>query len=188
MLIDYKENFFDKANNLVPMEEVLKLAGVEITGRSKLLCPWTMLHSDSKPAFKIFAGTNTGRCFSCQKSYSPVTLAAQIWDCSFKAAAIRLLDIIDEAPKTLRERWESLDVEDEMPVDKDSLAEALRIYCSRLDSEWVSNRFALSSDLNKCFSLLDNVQSEDDVTLWLAGCKEYMARAIERNTNGLSSK
>lgn len=183
MLIDYKENFIDKANNKVPIEEVLKLAGVEITGRSKLLCPWTMLHSDSKPAFKVFATTNTGRCFSCQKSYSPVSLAAQVWDCSFKAAAIRLLDTIEEAPKTLRERWEFLDQPEEIQIDKDSLAEALRIYCSRIDEDWTANRFELSSELNKCFSLLDSVRSWEDVTLWLSGSKQYMARAIERKMN-----
>lgn len=187
MLIDYKENFIDKANTKIPMEEVLKLAGVEITGRSKLMCPWTMLHSDSKPAFKVFAGTNTGRCFSCQKSYSPVTLASQVWDCSFKAAAIKLLDMIDEAPKSLRERWEFLDEEERQEIDKDSLAEALRVYCSRVDKNWTENRFALASQLNRCFSLLDSIQTGEDVVLWLAGSKKYMARAIERNMNGVSS-
>lgn len=179
MLIDYKVDFIDRANSKVTIESVLQIAGVELTGRSKVLCPWTMLHSDSKPAFKIFGNTNTGRCFSCQRSYSPVTLAAQVWECSFKDAAIRLLDTIDDAPKTLRERWAELEKEEDLPVvDVESLAEALRVYCSRISPDWHASRLSFAGNLNRCFQLLPAVKTEEDVMLWLAGSKEYMRKVI----------
>lgn len=59
----------------IPIEDVIQLyAGIRTDRRGNISCP-SPNHADKHPSTKIFHDSNTCFCFSCKKSYDPVSLA-----------------------------------------------------------------------------------------------------------------
>lgn len=171
-----------EANKRVLIESVLREAGVVLTGRAKVHCPWTHLHSDNSPAFKIFYHTNTGRCFSCQKTYSPVRLASEVWDVNKWEAAEKLLELVGWTPESeIRNRQEQAEqFSEELIYDLSGYAELLRRHCKVSNpKEKEYPDFEYKEDLDKCMSLLDSAKTYSDADIWLKGCREYMDRRMK---------
>lgn len=172
------------ANEKVTIGYVCRRIGLDIPddARRKLPCPFGELyHSDGgiDPAMRVYSDNNTAYCFSCSSYFTPVSLAARAWGVPFREAATRLLDEVGYRPLSLPALWEQAQVF-EPDVDRAHLAEALKIYCRRIDPNWGSRQFepAVAGQLTRCLQLLDKVCNSDDVRLWLETCKEAMRRQI----------
>jgi hypothetical protein len=175
------------ANEKVSIVTVCRLVGVELFDdvlghRRKVRCPFgEIYHSDGglAPAMRIYPETNSAYCFSCCAYYTPVSLAARAADIDRRTAALQLLDHVGYRPLGLAEQWQQL-VQHEMKPDKMLLADALKTYCRRIDPEWMSRQFEpeVAGRLTRCLSLLDLVNTGDDVTMWLKSCKQAMQQAL----------
>lgn len=187
------------ANEKVSILTVCRMLGVDLPdgiatgGRSrKVSCPFgAIYHSDGgvSPAMRIYPDSNSAYCFSCAAFYTPVVLAAKAMDCDRPTAAIRLLDHIGFRPMDLAEQWhQARSYEPE--INKPILADALKTYCRRIDSQWSQRQFEprVAAALTRCLGLLDLVKDADDVTLWLDRCKEAMRRALHTEQPSLSEK
>lgn len=184
-----QKSWIDEANELIDIADVLTTIGVFVPetirngGNRKLHCPFGFYHSDGglAKAMRLYRASNTVYCFSCSKRYSPVTLAAAKWDCSWNNAALQLLEDAGVKRKTLEERWTDAITPEIVKVDTIALAEALKMYCSAISSNW--NILQLEEDvavqLNKCLTLLKVVTTEDEAYRWLTTCKQVMKKMLE---------
>jgi hypothetical protein len=189
-----KPTVVEVANEKVSIVTVCQMLGLELPddiGSSrdrKVHCPFGQLyHSDSgrDPAMRIYIETNNAYCFSCAMNFTPVSLAATAMDCTRRAAAVRLLDRIGYRLPDPGELWQQARSY-VPPPDKAMLADALKTYCGRIDPSWRSRQFEpwVAHRLTRCLSLLELVSTDEDVALWLTGCKEAMRRVLP--TRGVS--
>lgn len=184
-------SWIDQANELVHIADVLTSLNVFVPdslrtgGNKKVFCPFGFYHSDrgATKAMRVYANSNTAYCFSCSKRYSPVTLAAAAWDCSWQNAAFRLLEDIGYAPKSLEERWQEAITPVVTVPDTEALAEALKMYCSGISNNWTTLQLedSTASMLNKCLALLNVVRTDEDANKWLSKCKIVMSRVLEES-------
>jgi hypothetical protein len=177
------------ANEKVPIVAVCQMLGVPLPdgivegGRSrKVHCPFGELyHSDGgvSPAMRIYPDTNSAYCFSCAAHWTPVSLAARAMDTDRRSAALRLLDHVGYRPLSLAEQFRQAQ-QYEPELDRASLADALKTYCRRIDDRWATRQFEpeVAAVLTHCLGLIDLVRTPDEVALWLAGCKQAMARIL----------
>lgn len=182
-------SWIDEANNRVQITDVLTKIGVFVPssilngGNKKIYCPFGFYHSDggTTKAMRVYLKSNTVYCFSCSKRYSPVGLASAKWDCSWFNAAFRLLEDAGFKPKTLEERWADATATIDNKPDLISLADALKMYCSGITSEWQTEQLddSIAETLNRCLGLLSMVQSDEDAAKWLLTCKKVMNRLLE---------
>ena len=94
----HRVNSISRACAQTPMHVVLAMAGVEVAGPPppgtslKIWCVNSHLHPDGgrEREMRLYSD-NKAYCHICRKQYDPVSLAAQVWDCSQKVAALRLL-------------------------------------------------------------------------------------------------
>lgn len=186
------------ANEEVSIVTVCQMLGVELpddvgTGRSrKVHCPFEgVYHSDGgvAPAMRIYPETNSAYCFSCSYYFTPVNLASRAMGVNQKTAAARLLDRVGHRPLDLASAFKSVS-EHQPELDKPMLADALKTYCRRIDSQWSKRQFEppVAAALTRCLSLLDLVVSAEDVNLWLCRCKDVMRSALHAETLSLSQK
>lgn len=177
------------ANEMVAITTACRFVGMHVPddidyGRSmKVRCPFgEVYHSDSgaEAAMRVYIETNSAFCFRCGVSYSPVKLAAQAWDLSFKDAAVELLERIGHKPVSLADAWLHASTRDTAP-DRTMLGEALKMFCARVAPDWDDAQFdpAVAAKLTRCLALLDLVNTEDDARTWLAGCKTAMATSLQ---------
>lgn len=186
------------ANDKVSIVTVLQMLGVDLpddvgVGRSrKVPCPFgDIYHSDhgASPAMRIYLDTNSAYCFSCSAYYTPVSLAAKAMDCAWSLAAAQLLDRIGHKPVDLATAWQH--VKDYTPApDKALMADALKTYCRRVAPCWADRQFEpqVAATLTRCLELLDLVNNDADVTLWLTRCKVAMHRVLHIGESSLSEK
>lgn len=184
-----QKSWIDEANERIDIADVLTSIGVFVPetirngGNKKIHCPFGFYHSDQglSKAMRLYAASNTVYCFSCSKRYSPVSLAAAKWDCSWVNAAFRLLEDAGFKPKSIEERWaEATTIEEEKP-DLIALADALKVYCSGICNDWATVQLEdkVAERLNKCLGLLNIVSSNEDAVNWLSTCKTVMRRLLE---------
>lgn len=175
------------ANEKVPIATVCRMLGVAVddgVGRNrKVHCPFgDLYHSDQglSPAMRVYPESNSAFCFSCSAYYTPVHLAARAMNVDQRTAAARLLDRIGYRPLDPAAAWQRVQ-RYEPPVDKALLAEALKIYCRRIEPTWALRQFEprVAATLTRCLRLLDLVRTDEDVQVWLAGCKEAMIREMQ---------
>lgn len=185
------------ANEVVSIVTVLQWLGAELpddigSGRSrKVHCPWgEAYHSDGgiDPAMRVYPDTNSAYCFSCSSAFTPVGLAAQAMDCDRRTAAVHLLDRAGHQPMDLASVFAGHAAWSPEP-DKAQLADALKTFCRRIDPAWSTRQFdaAVASTLTRCLSILDLVNTEEDVNLWLTRCKAAMKLVLytpEASTHG----
>lgn len=180
--------FFDpvaKANEIVAIETVLTMAGVELNegNRGKIHCPFGyMYHSDGglEATVRVYSETNSARCFRCNTSYSPVWLGVMMWGGTSKEVAWKLLELSGFKLPTFEELWtEYTTPKIEIP-DTTMLAMALKTYCARVCPSWTIKQFDtdVSSMLSKCLSALNVVLSEEDAEKWLEICKKVMIKVL----------
>ena len=184
-----QKSWIDEANSKIRITDVLTNIGVFVPetilngGNKKIYCPFGFYHSDggTTKAMRVYLPSNTVYCFSCSKSYSPVALAAAKWDCSWINAAMKLLEDAGFKPKTLEERWAEATTSVEDKPDLIALADALKMFCSGISSEWQIKQLEepVAETLNKCLGLLNIVETSDDATKWLHACKKIMAKKLE---------
>lgn len=184
-----QKSWIDKANEIVGIADLLTTFGIYIPsdaqsgGSKKVFCPFGFYHSDggTTRAMRIYYQSNTAYCFSCTKRYTPVKLAAAKWDCPWSTAALRLLEDAGFKPKTLTERWVEATTSVENKPDLIALADALKMYCSGICSDWAIKQYSdtVAAKLDRCLSLLDSVATSEDADKWLSVCKVAMRRVLE---------
>ena len=176
------------AEQVVPITVVCTLLGIVISdgaGRPrKVRCPFgEVYHSDHghAPAMRVYVQSNSAWCFACGVYYTPVTLAAQAWDCTRRVAATRLLEHIGHRPLSSAVAWVNATRSAQTP-QRAQLAQALQTYCRRIEDAWARLQFdpLVAATLSRCLALLELVDDEHDAQQWLAGCKIAMARAVTR--------
>lgn len=184
-----QKSWIDQANDVVKISTLLTSFGIYVPesvnngSTKKVHCPFGIYHSDNglSKAMRVYGANNTAYCFSCGKRYSPVTLAAAQWDCSWTNAAFRLLEDAGYKPKTWQERWqEAVAPPESIAVDTLSLAEALKVYCESIDNAWKTTQLdgAAAEILNKCLELLPAVKTPDEAMQWLTTCKKVMRKVL----------
>lgn len=185
-----QKSWIDTANEYVHIADVLLSLeifvpeSVKSGGTKKVHCPFGFYHSDNglSKAMRVYGNSNTAYCFSCSKSYSPVTLAAAAWDCSWNNAAFRLLEDAGFKPKSLKERWAEATTQEVNKPDLIALGDALKTYCSTIYPNWnvVQLKDSVGGKLNKCLSLLDLVNTDEEAEKWLSICKLIMSTQLEK--------
>lgn len=178
------------ANENITISEVLANLGIVVHSAQdrnvskKIHCPFGQLyHSDSglEKTMRVFKESNSAYCFRCNQSYDPVSLAAASWDTSRYDAALRLLEDSQFKPKSLEERWQDAVSNPTIELDLLSLAEALKMYCSGITTDWDMRQLdgEIAEKLNACLSLLRAVQTDTDAVKWLNVCKQVMQKVLE---------
>lgn len=174
------------ANTEVSILEVCRQINLEVPdevllGRSvKVMCPQgDVTHPDGgiDPAFRIYPDTNTAWCFVCQQLFTPVTLYVAAHGGTREEAAQQLLKVIGFSITALQD-FGRLTVEKQ--PDSASLAEALKIWCSRICTDWETRQFDanVSGILNKCLALLTQVRNTEDAAKWLRVSKQVMGTIL----------
>lgn len=189
-MLTRQKSWVELAEEQVHISDVLSSLGVYVPesvrngSNKKVHCPFGFYHSDGglSKAMRVYGNSNTAYCFSCSKRYTVVTLAAAKWDCSWNSAALRLLEEVGFKPKTLKERWAEATMEEVKKPDLIALADALKTYCSGIFPNWAQDQLkdAIAEKLNKCLSLLNSVETEEEALKWLATCKIVMSKLLEK--------
>lgn len=179
------ENKITTANEEVSIVKVCAGLGMELPAsvdmmeKYKAYCPWGgMFHADGgmKKAFMIYPGANTAYCFAGCGHFTPVRLKAMANDINEADAADLLLTEIGWIGEDLDARWAAANQKEEF-VQVADLAQALKVYCGRIDSQWEQRQFdqQVASRLSECLGVLDSVTTKEQATRWLAVAKRAMA-------------
>jgi hypothetical protein len=179
---------YELANENSDIMAVARFIGMEVPDFSysasiKLYCPFgEVSHADggSSKAFRIYPETNSAYCFACGLHFSPVKLLATATDISTAEAADYLLELAGVTEAGTEERWEQLTSEQESPISTAELAEALKVYCSRIDPNWAERQLepAVAHTFQRCLGLLGSVRTSADAEQWLGATKQVMAKNL----------
>jgi hypothetical protein len=182
-----RRSLVTEANERVSIVQVCSWVGVALPtipeGKSvKVRCPFgAVYHIDQgiEPNFRVYPSSNSAYCFRCSTSFTPVKLASMAWDLGPSEAAQALLDRVGYRPLSMAQEWKSV-VTAQPEVDRSSLAQALKVYASRICEDWSDRQFepVVSAKLDQCLALLDKVVTEEDVKSWLSTCKLVMHRVL----------
>lgn len=173
------------ANIHVPVTLVCKLIGMEDVdyaagGNAKIHCPFGFYHADGgqSKSFRIYE-TNNCYCFACDESFRPVTLYARAKDISLDDAAEIILEASGYIAPTPEARWADL-VSETVQVNQDSLAEALKLYCQRVDPLWEVKQFddKVAHKFRQCLELLPNVRTVEQIRQWRAAANQAMTKVL----------
>jgi hypothetical protein len=172
------------ANEQIGIDQACRWAGVEVPagfGNRKTWCPFGITHPDGgrEAAMRLYPDTNTAHCFACSRSWTPVSLMAQWWDCDRAAAAEKMCKTAGVAPPTWRDQWEEL----HRPAvpDRAALAEALKAWCRQVHGpRWSSDQFQpeIAVPLGQCLALLPLVSTAREADEFLYGCKVIMGSVL----------
>lgn len=172
------------ANREVSITVACRLVDMNVDGYAKTWCPFgDVTHADGgyDRAFRIYEDTNSAYCFACAEAYRPVSLIARARDISADEAAAVLLEHIGYVPENVDDRLDILLQEEEQPIDQESLASALSVFCSRIAPNWKHMQFddAVATPYRKCLELLSLVSSPTDAETWLAAAKKKMTATLK---------
>lgn len=172
------------ANEKVSITTVCQMLGMFVPelyylSSLKLHCPFgDVSHADGGQAraFRVYPEDNTAFCFACGIFFTPVRLLAMARDLSVEEAAEVLLEEAGYQPEDPDDRWALLLQSTEEPVSQLELAEALKIFCARVDPSWEERQFdtAIAVRFQQCLDLLSGVKNGADSKKWLAGTKQVM--------------
>lgn len=177
------------ANEKVPITLACRLVGLDIDdiayGRSiKMLCPFgSIYHIDGghEPAFRVYPESNSAYCFAGCGYFTPVWLCAYAWDRDTASVASDLLERVGIKRESLTEAFASASRHVIHP-DTGMLAEALKMFCQRISSDWEDTQFepGIAATLTRCLALLDRVSDDIEADQWLRGCKRVMLTALKK--------
>ncbi len=170
------------ANRAVPMPVACRAAGIRTPdvyrdSGSKLYCPWgPVSHPDGgqEPAFRVWA--DHAWCFACSEYFTPVRLAAQVWEVSYEQAAIKLLDHVGYKPADYAHYWQ--EVSRPPDLDHGAVAQALRNYCASLAPQDTLLERGPAEYLARCLGFLTQVKDEAGAQEWLALAKTVMQAVL----------
>lgn len=178
---------FTIANELIGIATACQLIGMSeidrfITSNVKAYCPFgDVAHSDGgyEKAFRIYPDTNSAYCFACGKAWTPVSLMADARDLTPAEAADVILELSGYVEPTVDSEWDAL-VNAPVVIDRPELAEGLKVYCSRIASDWEERQFepTVSRVLTSCLELLPAVKTREDVTKWFNATKRVMTSIL----------
>lgn len=183
---------YELANDLTTIFRACALAGMDVPdfdyGTMKLYCPF-----DDEKAFRIYAASNSAYCFACSKKYTPVSLYAEFRGITIDEAAQSLIELAEAerryTPPTPDARWDAL-MSTPFDFDRPSEAEALKMYCARIDKDWDTHQFLedVGAVLTKCLAPLDRVNSTEELHQWRATTRRLMTTVLgatrERESHG----
>lgn len=174
-------------NRSVGIAQALRWCGCEVPdgcGTRKTWCPFGReSHGDGgvSAAMRVYEDDNHAHCFDCARSWTPVALMAEWWDCGWEEAAAAAAQLAGITEPDWRERWAELHREPE--PDRDALAEALKTWCTRVRADWARSQFtpALARPLAECLALLPLVRSAPEAAQWLEGTKRVMLPVLRND-------
>lgn len=171
------------ANEVVGIEQACVMVGMDYaTGFGKHYCPFgNLYHADGgiSRSFRVYPNSNSAYCFACSAFYNPVKLMATAKGISDEDAAEFLLESVGYVPPDAYSRFQAAATTDSR-VETNDLAEALKLVCARLSSEWETRQFDddVAQPFAKVLGLLPKVKTDADAEKWLATAKIVMTRAL----------
>lgn len=176
-----------RANEQISIAQACRWADMDVSdgeGNRKLRCPFgRYAHSDggAQASLRLYEDTNHVYCFACAKWWSPVSLMAEVWDCTRAEAAERMCKMAGITPPDWRERWEQL--QHPIPPDTALLAEALKQWCARIygsgwEMAWSEPQVA--DPLAACIGVLSLVTTDEEAGTWLDSSKLVMLPWLRR--------
>ena len=174
------------ANAKVSIDQALRWAEAE-PGYGKLHCPFgPVAHSDGgvERSLRTY-DTNTAHCFSCKRTWTPVSMMSEWWDCSREEAAEKMLRLSGITQPGWQEKWEQ--AHQPRPPDLAALGEALKTWCRRmLGPSWEQEQFdpRLAVPLGHCLGMLSRVTTADEAEEWLNGSKSVMMTVVKLTGGG----
>lgn len=181
-----EKSLIDLANENMTIIQACNLLGMDVNDFSiaslKVWCPFGQLyHSDggSTKAMRIYPATNSAWCFAGCGYFTPVKLIAMDRGVTDQQAAELILERTNYVAPDYESRWQAL-VEAQPTIDKDDLAEALKVACARMTPDWEDRQFdeEVAQKLRQCLGLLPKVRSAEDATKWLSTTKKIMERTL----------
>lgn len=145
----------------------------------KLNCPYSTVYAHSSRSLRIYPHTNSAWCFSCSERMTPLTLIMAFKEYTEEEAVAWIKAEVGYTEPDPEEAWDAL-MSQEDEFDPSSLADALKMACSRMAPDWKDRQFEsdVSQKLGKCLSLLSLVKTEGDSKVWMAGSKRAMASVL----------
>jgi hypothetical protein len=175
------------ANEEIPIAAVCRILGMDMPDLAymnspKMYCPFSDLHSDggASKSFRTYADGNTAHCFACSKTWNVVTLYMDHTDQNYQDAARSLLEYFDIRTEDVDDRWQALIAPQTLTINTAELAEALKLYCARVDPQWEERQFepAVSATFGACLNLLQSIATVEDVEKWRTATKKVMERVL----------
>jgi len=119
-----------------------------------------------------------GWCFSEQRQYNAVSILAEKWDLDEESAAIKAMKDLGLSMPRFEEAWEAALAPP--PPARESLAEALRIWCGAHSANWRTRQYddEVAEMLARCLGLLPKVTTPAECDMWLTKCKAAMERVL----------
>lgn len=174
------------ANSRVSMSDTYRLLGIPdgeyASSGAKVDCPFAdIFHPTDRKTFRVYNDSG-GYCFVCTERYSPVSITSLMKNVSPTDAAEALLQATGYAPKSPDERF--ADAAEDRPVDRDSLAEALKLYCERTFPLWDVDQFEerVSARLRSVLDILPRVTTPEQSRVWLERAKEAITTTMNEVT------
>lgn len=170
------------ANQRVSIVDACNMANMDVgdyaRAAMKVYCPFgEVYHHDGgmTKSMRIYPETNSAWCFAGCGYFSPVKMVAWYKDLSEEAAAESLLVQTNYVPEDYISQWDAL-LGETPTVDTASLAEALKVACSRICPDWDVLQFeeGVSLKLNQCLELLPKVKTKEDAVKWMEVTKHAM--------------
>lgn len=182
MTVTQERTRYQIANDLTTIFVAMNMCGMAVPefdyGTMKVDCPF-----DNERAFRVYGESNSAYCFACSKKYTPVSLIAEHRGVSIEEAATILIEKAEREgrwrPPTPEGRWEAL-VNQPFVFDRASEAEALKLFCARIDKNWGSTQFEprIAVRLTRCLEALEKVGSTDDLNQWRTITRSAMKKAL----------
>ena len=177
------------ANEQVSIAQACRWAGLDLPdgfGNRKTWCPFGIAHSDGgrEASFRLYEDTNSCFCFACARSWTPVSLMADFWDCGRAEAADKICTMAGIRQAGWQDRWDEL----RQPAvpNREALAEALKTWCRRVRGpSWETEQFQprFSVPLAACLEWLPLVFTGRDADTWLDGCKLALGAVLAVDTD-----
>jgi len=176
------------ANEEISIAAVCRLLGMSMPDLDymdspKMYCPFgEFTHSDggASKAFRAYSASNTAHCFACSKTWNPVTLYMDHADVGYQDAALALLEHFGITTENVEDRWKALTASPTFVLNTAELAEALKMYCARIEPRWEERQFEpeVSAKFSACLNLLQSIATVADVEKWRTATKQVMERVL----------
>lgn len=186
MLADSSPNPITLANERTTITEACGIVGMSLPEwgitSAKMWCPFgDIYHHDGgmSKAFRVYPHDNTAYCFACSLFFTPVKLVAMSKGLSEADAAELLLELSNYVPPDIDSRWRAA-TESVEPLKTEYLAEALKVFCTRIDVDWEDKQFedTIATRFRMCLGLLPRVHTEEEAAEWLSGTKKAMQHVL----------
>jgi len=164
-----------EARKRISFLDALTLLDIGTGARSrgmKVQCPVC----GSAGALRVWS--DHGWCFSEQRQYNSVSILAEKWELDEESAAVRAMNDLGLSMPRFEEAWEAALVPP--PPARESLAEALKIWCGAHCADWRTRQYddKVADMLSRCLGLLPSVTTSAECEMWLAKCKKAMGRVL----------